>query len=121
MPAYVPQAFQSSIGFGDIQWFGNPPTNVIQIGQSVSVMGGTAATLEMGGTASAPSQSGYVPIYATLSLGGQSSTIIGFGYVLWNWDAGSGTLTLTKGLAGTLPVGYGNVSGVLVLGFSRII
>jgi Tfp pilus assembly protein PilV len=115
MPANVPEAFQSSGGSGDVQWFGNSPTNVIQIGQSVSVMGGTSTTLAIGGVAGTPTQSGYVPIYAVVPLGGQSSTIIGFGYVRWNWDAASGTLTLTKGSTGTYPVGCGNVSGVLVL------
>jgi hypothetical protein len=115
MPANVPQAFQSSSGSGDIQWFGNSPTSVIQIGQPMSVMGGTSTPLAIGGATDILTQSGYVPIYATVPLGGQSSTIIGFAYVRWNWNAASRTLTLTKGPSGTRPVGCGNISGVLVL------
>lgn len=113
MPANLPQAFQSSGGSGDVQWFGATPTNVIQIGQLVSVMGGTATTLAASnGTASTATNNGYVPIYNTyydeFNIG--YNIIIGFGYV--GWDGGGTTLSLTK--LGSEPVGWGNVSAVLV-------
>jgi hypothetical protein len=56
----------------------------------------------------------YVPVVDT------NNTIIGFGYVqnwTWNGDATGGTLSITMGPSGT--VGYGNVSGSFVPGFSQ--
>ena len=84
MPADVPQAFQSSSGSGDVQWSGTRPDRNRHSGWPVSVRtwAWTSTTLAIGGVAGTPTQSGYVPIYAMVShLGGQTSTIIGFGYV----------------------------------------
>ena len=56
------QAFQSSGGTGEVQWFGAPPTGVIQIGQLAPLPVGTTTLAATTGTAAIATNKGYVPI-----------------------------------------------------------
>ena len=85
-----------------------------EIGQQVAAAGNIAP---LSNAAANSTLYLYVPVYdGTI---GNGNTIIGFGLVQWTWDASSAAMTLTKGAAGTRPVGYGNLSGVLILGLPR--
>ncbi|MGO8691931.1 MAG: TadE/TadG family type IV pilus assembly protein [Thermoguttaceae bacterium] len=106
------QAFQSSGGTGEVQWFGAPPTGVIQIGQLAPLPVGTTTLAATTGTAAIATNKGYVPISNTYydESNNAYNVIIGFGYAGWNWDGT--TLSLTK--LASAPVGWGNVSAALV-------
>lgn len=79
-----------------------------QIGQQPTAAGNDVPLTDVAADNDKRTLSRYVPVYESLG-------IVGFGYVQWGWDAASRALTLTKGSAGTRPVGCGNVSGVLVV------
>ena len=82
------QAFQSSGGTGEVQWFGAPPTGVIQIGQLAPLPVGTTTLAATTGTAAIATNKGYVPISNTYydESNNAYNVIIGFGYAGWNWD-----------------------------------